>query len=66
MFDSNNWPEPILQDTSPCGARCYPDECSTINVEDTPVVMQTTMAATSVALTTQLATQGAEGDRDTA
>ena len=66
VLDSNNWLEPMLQDTSPCGAEYHPNKCSTINVEDTPIVTQTTVAATAAAPTTQLATQAAEGGMDTA
>eukprot|EP00579_Thalassiosira_antarctica_P024118 CAMPEP_0201985986 /NCGR_PEP_ID=MMETSP0904-20121228/88956_1 /ASSEMBLY_ACC=CAM_ASM_000553 /TAXON_ID=420261 /ORGANISM="Thalassiosira antarctica, Strain CCMP982" /LENGTH=67 /DNA_ID=CAMNT_0048539817 /DNA_START=486 /DNA_END=689 /DNA_ORIENTATION=+ len=56
----------MLQDMSPCGAECHPGACSTSNAEDTPIVTQSTMAATAAAPTTQLETQAAEEDRDTA
>ena len=66
MSNYGTWLEPMLLPTSLCGAKCHPNECSMSNVDDNPVDPQTTAAATVPLATTQLATQEAEGDRDTA
>ena len=64
MDNCTTWLKPMPLSTNLCGAECHPDKCNTSNVEETPMVPQTTLAATVVLTTTQLATQAASGDRD--